>query len=55
MAEILRAEVGILSIVLGYFVKKFVKRPFDSLDHSSLVAGTGTNTENSSLMIFYSE
>lgn len=29
------AEVGLLSIVLGYFVKKFVKRPNDFLDHSS--------------------
>eukprot|EP00434_Breviolum_minutum_P016022 symbB.v1.2.014122.t1/scaffold1002.1/size145525/4 len=29
------AGVGLLSIVLGYFVKKFVKRPNDFLDHSS--------------------
>lgn len=27
--------MGLLSIVLGYFVKKFVKRPNDFLDHSS--------------------
>ena len=41
--------MGILSIVLGYFVKKFVKRPFDSLDHSSLEAGT----EQLERMIFF--